>query len=155
EGWQPSSVHPDFRSSTRGSAVFQAIQDYFSDLRKGLVSAQPILIMLLDGNCHGANKRKKEVLTRAARYQLSPDQLLIEVPDRHIERWFLDEKALRAAVDDAIVVDMPVYKCQRAYYKNALRKAFRAADIFPLAGGVEYAADIMPHLMLDRPSCSD
>lgn len=156
EGLDPDFLSPDFRNSTggRGKAV-TSLKRYFLDIKKGLATADPILIIMLDGNCQGANERKQEILKYAESYGLSRDQLVVGIPDPHVERWFLDSKALQAGVDHSATATQIKYKCERDVYKKALLDSFSRAGIFPQAGGTEYADDIIPHMNLYNPACGD
>jgi hypothetical protein len=85
---------------------------------------------------------------------MGQDSIVARVPDPHIQRWFLDGAALKLGVGSAVAGALPRCKCEAGLYKKALRDAF-PAEIVPLAGGVEYAEDIMPHLDLMSPRCGD
>ena len=132
-----------------------SLRSYLGDVRRGRAIASPLLVILLDGNCTRSQERKRQVLEVAERYGLAGDQVVVGVPDPHIERWFLDGPALKKGVGPEAEVHAPHYKCERQRYKIALRDAFKPTGIAPLAGGVEYASDIVPHLALDPPVCGD
>ena len=156
EGWGPRVVRAEFRSSAHGrGAAMSALERYLRDARVGRAPVQPLLVILVDGNCERSASRKRAILRLAGAQGFPADAVVVGVPDPHIERWLLDGQALKAGVDPKIAVHVPKHKCERNRYKSALREAFRGADIHPPAGGVEYSADIVPHLDLERPGCGD
>ncbi|MHC4066546.1 MAG: hypothetical protein ACYSUI_18885 [Planctomycetota bacterium] len=156
EGGHHEAVQADFRSSAggRGKAL-SSLRQYLRDVRRGYVSARPILAVVLDGNCQESKATRRKVLELADDSGLAPDQVLVGVPDPHIERWYLDQHALQQGVNAEIRIQAPGYKCERGRYKAALRKAFEPAGITPLAGGVEFASEILPHMDLEHPACGD
>lgn len=70
-------------------------------------------------------------------------QLVIAVPDPHVELWYLaDRRAVARVLSERFAAEVPVHKCERGRYKTALRAAFRAGGVDPVSGGVEYGEEI-------------
>ncbi|MDE0228521.1 MAG: hypothetical protein OXJ62_06670 [Spirochaetaceae bacterium] len=83
-----------------------------------------------------------------------PAQLILAVPDPHIERWLLlDGAAFREVFGRGCRA--PDQKCSRDRYRQQLTDAIHQAGVVPILGGIEYAADIVRHMDLDRAARAD
>ena len=140
-------------SGGRGSVITE-LRRFLRDLGRGEVPPAPVLIVAIDGNCHGYPARSREIRDLAQRYSY-PGLLVCAVPDPHIERWYMsDPAALQRVTESSAPVTPPEYKCERARYKNALRDAFQQSGLVPLFGGTEYATDIVAAMDL-RVACGN
>ncbi|MGH8906621.1 MAG: hypothetical protein ACRD0K_08915 [Egibacteraceae bacterium] len=143
------------RSASGGIGVtLRQLRQYVRDLRDGVEQFMQVLIVAVDGNCQGFNERRKLIEQVVGdRY---PGQLVIAVPDPHVELWYLaDPDAPGRALGRAVPVQVPTYKCERARYKTLLREVFSAVGIQAPAGGIEFGDDIVAELDLDRACRND
>jgi hypothetical protein len=99
-----------------------------------------LLVLMIDANCKGwANVRRE--LEGAVDPRIFP-RCAIGCPDPHIERWCLADPQ---AVQDVLGIAGPADpgKCERALYKNLLRRTILAADQPILTTAMEYAPDLV------------
>jgi hypothetical protein len=115
-----------------------------------------MIVVATDANCSGLTERKRLVEeasngTASGRYA---SIVVAAIPDPHIERWLLlDSAAFKAVLGKGC--SAPDQKCQRDRYKQMLRNAVRDADVMPLFGGVEHAADIVNQMNLQAVEQAD
>jgi hypothetical protein len=144
------------RNATGGSGTTLAQLDRF--LRDARVGDQPrfdILVIAIDGNCHGYHERRREVEDHLERQQYE-GSAVIAIPDPHVERWYmLDPQALGQATETGVTIQAPRYKCERGYYKNALRATLREANLAAPLGGYEYGQDVASLMDLYSAGRSD
>lgn len=149
-------VASDVRNATGGKGrVSTELQHYLRDARVGRAPARPVLVVVIDGNCASYQARRQQI-EQAKERTGYPGTVVCAVPDPHIERWYLaDGEGFKLAVEGGQLPPLPVYKCERRHYKQALRQAFQGAGIEPQLGGAEYAAPIVSHLNLYRAGQAD
>ncbi len=120
----------------------KALAEFSQFVREERTSGD-ILVVAIDANCRRYVERRKEIL----RY-LQPEkawQVVCAIPDPHIERWYLGDPSAISKVfglETPLGVSLPRYKCDRDWYKNALRKAIENAGFIPQLGGAEYGQEI-------------
>lgn len=142
-------VHLDWRNAVRGHGrVVREFDDYLRDLtRQGI--RPDLIIVVTDANCSGLNERSRELERPGA-----PASVIKAIPDPHIERWLLLDGAAFSIVFGK-GCDAPDQICSRRLYKERLIAAINAAGIMPSLGGIEYAADIVRHMDIDRAMRAD
>ncbi|MCC7352742.1 MAG: DUF4276 family protein [Anaerolineae bacterium] len=142
-------VHHEIRNATGGrGTVLSELGRFLRDVRRERDRPYDLLVVAIDGNCHGYQERREEIRTFVARSQY-PGLVVYAVPDPHIERWYLaDPHGFQQALETAIVPQVPAYKCERGRYKQALRDAIRQTGIIAPLGGAEYGSDIASALDL-------
>jgi len=134
---QSKDVTIDTRNATGGAKLWGELKAFLRDLKQE-TSLPDILVVVIDGDCTPQERYKRA----EGLIQGQVPYYVIGVPDPHIERWYLeDTKALPQVLSDA-QPNPPCPKCQKDWYKNALREAIRAAGVEPLLGGAEYGGDI-------------
>lgn len=139
-----------WRSSVGGHArVVDAFGRYVRKIREGSESFPEFVVVATDANCIGHSAR-----TAAFDGFSCPFRLVLAIPDPHVERWLLlDGAAIRAVFGKGI--DAPDKKCERGRYKRMLSEAARASGESSTMGGIEYTAEIVRHMDLDRAARAD
>ena len=135
-------VNINERNATGGHAmVIRALRQYVRDLKAGVDNFLDILVVAIDGNCHGWSERRTQILSIVG--QGYPGMVVVAAPDPHVERWYLaDPCAVARSMGETAEADVPQKKCERGRYKAALRQAFVAFGIDPPLGGIESGDDI-------------
>lgn len=129
------------------------VRAYARDLRAGHAEFFEVLVVAVDGNCSGPPERRAQVERAVGGY---PGDLVVAVPDPHVECWYLaDTAGLSHVLEQTTPIDRPEYKCERGRYKRALREAFASVGVRPPAGGAEFGSDIAAVLDLDRAAQAD
>lgn len=146
---EAASVLVHVRNAEGGTGrVLTALRGYGQDLAGGTDSFLDVLVVALDGNCHGAPARQRAAETAVG--TAYPGQLVVAVPDPHVEVWYLsDPTALPQVLGEDFSAEVPPYKCERHRYKKALRQACRQAGVEPVAGGVEYGQEVAAAMDLE------
>ena len=142
-------VQLDWRSTVRGHGrVVQEFERFLRDLaRQG--GSPDLIVVATDANCVGLNDRVREI-----GHPDAPAPVVYAIPDPHIERWLLlDGAAFREVFGRGC--DAPDQKCSRDIYKQRLIEAIYAAGVTPLLGGIEFAADIVRNMDIDRAARDD
>ena len=143
-------VRLDWRNTTRGYG--QVVREFNSYLRAIERQGHPsprLIIVATDANCKGWNQRIREFGD-----PVSPAPIIHAIPDPHIERWLLlDGAAFKAVFGRGC--DAPDQKCDRYRYKQRLVHAIFDAGITPNLGGMEFAADIVQHMDMERTEQAD
>lgn len=144
------AVRLDWRNAVGGHGrVTAELDDFMRDLRRHGSPWPDLIVVATDANCKGINERVREVSHADA-----PAQLILAIPDPHIERWLLlDGAAFKTVFGTGC--DAPDRKCDRGRYKQRLIEAVHAAGTTPLLGGIEYAEDIVMAMDIDRASRLD
>jgi hypothetical protein len=133
-------IRPRSVRGGHGKALSE-LEQYLQDVQKQRQGSPDLLVVAIDANCKGSEAARQDIDGLVARYPGLYGCIAIACPDPHIERWYLaDGEAFRAAVGE--VPNVPPYKCERHYYKKALREAVIAAGQPTLLGGLEFAPDI-------------
>ena len=137
------NLYPEVRNATGGRGkVMDELRRFLRDVAREAQRPFDLLIVAIDGNCHGFQERRNEILA-VAKQTSYPGPTVCAVPDPHIERWYLaDTDALCQVLDITHVASAPSYKCERARYKKALRDTIRQAGVIAPLGGAEYGADV-------------
>jgi len=145
-------IHHDPRAVRHGSRALVELRAFFQELRHGAreggrITTPDVILVAIDSNCKGHRERAREIRKSLRLDDPFRDRVVIAAPNPHIERWYLaDEAALRRAVGLRKGVTIPPYKCEKDYYKNALRSALQSEGIQVLRGGVEFAEDIVKEM---------
>jgi len=135
------------RSAHGGAGrVLNQLKTYAARWKVGQESLPDGLIVALDANCQGYNRRRDLLDAPAANLK---DLLIHAIPDPHIERWLLlDGEAFKAVLGRGCKA--PDDKCEKQRYKRLLAEAVLEAGVQPLLGGVEYAEDIADRINVQR-----
>jgi hypothetical protein len=146
------AVSVEVRSATGGHGrVTREVKEFVRELRRDRTALPDLFVVARDANCEGYSARVKEITDAVTGYQ---GQMVLAVPDPHVERWLLlDSRAFREVLGHGC--RPPDQKCDRDRYKRLLDEAVRAAGIEPLLGGVEFAEDILRLMNLDRAGTAD
>ena len=135
----------------QGSRVWNELREYLKVLRNARATPDiypDMLIVVIDGNCKGTNKVRKDVEKLIRNYGLDGlFHLVVAVPDPYIERWFLeDEEALKRVLPGSQVPPIGGKKrCDKkskTWYKDRLKQWVKSAGVEPILGGIEYSEDI-------------
>ncbi len=133
-------IREEVRNATHGSRVWIELRQHLREVNRGELPMPDLLVIIIDGNCEKPTKVRKKVkeLAQEGRIPL----VVCGVPDPHIERWYLeDPQAWRQVLPGATVAHLR-RRCERDYYKNALRETIRQAGVEPSLGGAEYGQDL-------------
>ena len=140
--------------SARGGygAVLAELAEFVRDFQRDALQGADLLIISVDANCVGVNRRTTDVLGQI------PDSyreyVVVAVADPHIERWLLlDSQAFKMILGKGC--SAPAYKCARDHYKRLLIEAVFETGVTPLLGGVEYAEDLIAAMNLEAVSRLD
>lgn len=111
-----------------------------------------MVVVAIDGNCSPFAKARDRVLKSAE--SMIESRLVVASPDPHIERWYLADPK---AVFSVLGCDAPGLepKCERGYYKNALRDTIARGGHMALLGGTEMAADLIGNMDFYRAGKND
>jgi len=143
-------VRLDWRSAAGGRPqLVREFQRFLRDLQRQGDLDTAFVVVATDANCMGLNAREQEIAT-----QDSALPVVTAIPDPHVERWLLLDGAAFKAVFGA-GCDAPDMKCARDRYKEQLIQAMRKAGTAPSLGGIEYAADIVREMNLNRAGQAD
>ena len=144
------SVRLRWYSAVRGyGRVVQELSDYLRDMERQGAPWPDLIVAATDANCHGANAR----IASFGRLQV-PAPVVLAVPDPHVERWLLlDGAAFRRVFGRGC--QAPDQKCSRDRYKQLLTSAIFQAGVVPILGGIEYAAEVVQHMDVDRAMRAD
>lgn len=140
----------DWRNARHGhGAVAREFKEYLRDLQRQGAPEPDVIIVATDANCKGFNDRAKEFQDSAA-----SRQLILAIPDPHIERWLLlDGAAFKVVFGQGC--DVPDQKCSRDRYKELLITAILNTGIAPTLGGIEFAEDLVAHMDIGRAARVD
>jgi hypothetical protein len=140
QGISPDRIIHDVRNASGGRGkVLEEFRQFLDDLSRQSWTPD-VLVVAVDGDCVGYRQRREEI-RRLADQKGYRGFIACAVPNPHIERWYLaDPEPLQRIAGVQPVC--PRYKCQRDFYKQALRDVFRQAGFQPLLGGAEYGEDI-------------
>jgi hypothetical protein len=123
----------------RALAEFSRYQSAVKGMVGGL-SVPDLLIVAVDCNCSGENKKRAEI-EQIVDKALFP-RYAIACPDPHIERWYMaDPESFEAVVGAAIRPGL--VKCERSFYKQMLSNAIAQAGHPKTLGGKEFAEDLV------------
>ena len=144
------AVRLDWRSATGGRPLLvREFERFLRDLERQNGPAPDLVVIATDANCAGLAQREQEIPARNPAFPV-----VTAIPDPHVERWLLLDGAAFKAVFGA-GCSAPDMKCARDRYKEQLIQAMRNAGVAPSLGGIEYAADIVRHMNLDRAAQAD
>jgi hypothetical protein len=135
------------RSATGGHGrVISELKKYLHELERGKETVADLLVIATDGNCKGYLERMREMEEIAKKFRGS---IVYAIPDPHIERWLLlDSAAFKKVLGKGC--SAPVQKCERSLYKRILIESVRNAGFMPIAGGLEYAEQLVNEMDLDK-----
>ena len=152
EGFEPSL---QFRNVRGGAArAMQQFRAYQQLLEGGLLSGRhpDLLVVAMDGNCTTFPVKRDEIKRETK--ESVRHMLVSACPNPHIERWFLaDPDSFYQVV--GYRPDVVAEKCERNYYKEALRTAIQQGGHVPTLGGVEFASDLVARMDLYRAGKTD
>ena len=143
------AVRLDWRSAVRGHGrVVRELKQYLTDLTQQ--GGHPDLIVVAtDANCSGWQQRIRDIDVSA-----TVSQVVLAVPDPHIERWLLlDGAAFKSVFGKGC--DAPDRKCDRGRYKHKLFTSVRATGVVPRLGGIEFAEDIVRQMDIRSAARAD
>ncbi len=144
------AVRLDWRSATGGRPLLaKEFERFLRDLERQSGPSPDLVVIATDANCVGLNQREREIPARSLAFPVAT-----AIPDPHVERWLLLDGAAFKAVFGA-GCDAPDMKCARDRYKEQLIQAMRNAGVAPSLGGIEYAADIVRQMDLERAAQAD
>ena len=143
-------IELDWRNAIGGRPqLIGEFRRFLRDLRRQSGLGPDIVIVATDANCAGLGRREREIPTPGLACPV-----VKAIPDPHIERWLLLDGAAFKAVFGA-GCDAPDMKCARDRYKERLVRAIQGAGTIPNLGGIEYAADIIRAMDLERAGQAD
>lgn len=136
-------IEEEVRNATGGRGA--TLTELSRFLRENRDLRSHILIVAIDANCTRYTQRLQEILRRVRDAEIRW-QVVCAVPDPHIERWYLsDPSAIPRAFESESPpkMNLPRYKCERDWYKKALRQTIEnVAGFVPPLGGAEYGREI-------------
>ena len=135
--------HIVYNASGGKGRTMTELRRFLRDVERGIVPPTPVLVVAIDGNCHGYTEKHNEIRRVAEDYGYA-GQLVCAIPDPHIERWYMaDPGGLQQAIGARVRPVLPAYKCERGRYKRAILGVFADVGIKPLLGGAEYGNDVV------------
>ena len=140
--------------SVRGGhgRVIKELKQYQQNLQRYRENSPDLIIVGTDGNCKKPPEREREI-----NLAISDDfvHLVISaIPDPHIERWLLlDSAAFRTVFGRGCPT--PDQKCERDRYKRLLLNAIYEAGIALSSTDLEYIADLVKAMNLQRIEQTD
>ena len=141
-----SLIH-DVRSARGGSRIIKEFKNFLRDYSKAETIDIDFLVVAIDGNCKGYNKRINQLEGDIKPDHPFKNRVVYAVPDPHIERWYImDQKALRDGVGIAKAPDLPPYKCKKGYYKQVLNQTLKDSNVNSTLSGAEYAERIVDNI---------
>ena len=147
---QGVAVGLDWRSATGGRPrLVDEFERFLRDLERQSDTRPELVVIATDANCLGLNRREREIPSRSLAFPV-----VKAIPDPHVERWLLLDGAAFKTVFGA-GCDAPDLKCARDRYKAQLIRAIQGAGTTPSFGGIEYAADIVREMDLERAGQGD
>jgi hypothetical protein len=109
----------------------------------GAFSGADLVLVAIDANCSPPGEMRRQIREKIAA-ELG-DRTVIACPDPHVERWYLaDPPSLKLGVR------WKQQKCERDYYKQALRQSLADAGYVLTLGGIELAEEIVTAMDLFR-----
>ena len=111
-----------------------------------------VVVVAIDGNCLGFAEARADVQKLAI--PTFADRLVVASPDPHIERWYMADPQAVSKVLGREAPDLK-RKCERAYYKRALRDLIARSGRMPLLGGPETAPDLAENVNVYRAGRND
>lgn len=104
-----------------------------------------LLVVAIDANCSAPAAQQREI--RGATEPVFRDRLVTACPDPHIERWFMaDPASFKGAIGRG--PEVTTAKCERSYYKRLLVDTSRQAGHLTLAGGLDFAPELVATMVL-------
>ena len=142
-------VQLHWRSAVGGyGRVVAEFKAYQHELRHYRIRRVDAVIVATDANCKG-NKRREEFRGLA-----EDMDLVLAVPDPHIERWLLlDSGAFKKVFGRGC--SAPDQKCDRDLYKYRYAQSVHAAGMDAAFSGAEYAQNIVSEMNLARVASQD
>ncbi len=138
----------------RGGGSIRAYKDFLKQTSKRRYLDADLLLVGSDGNCNGFVKRKQQLLDVSK--GLTYPEVVLAVPDPHIERWYLlDGQALARAAGVPVEAVSPTVKCDKNHYKNLLNKTITDQGVIPPLGGAEYGSIIAKSMNLYDAGITD
>jgi hypothetical protein len=144
-------IEVEERNAVGGSGqVMTSLRSYVTDLAKGRAEYADVLVVAIDGNCHGVNERVGSIRATAEQAEFA-GQLACAVPDPHVEIWYLADGRAAAVVagSDTGQPALPQYKCEPGRYKALLEQVFLQSGQSPPLGGSEFGEEIATELDLE------
>lgn len=134
--------------------ILTEIKGFQLSIKTGAIpSGSPdLLLVLRDANCAKFSDIKKEIVAEIDN-SIFPF-FVVGCPDPHVERWLLiDSQAISQVF--GFSAEIPSYKCERDFYKNALKNIIRQAGWPITQDGIEYSHDIITNIHLHRAGKND
>ena len=131
--------------------VITELREYQQDFQHNDEDLPDLIIVGTDSNGKGFLQREREI--HQAISSLA-DRVISMIPKPHIERWLLlDSEAFKKVFDGSCSV--PNRKCDRYRYKRLLLQAIQDVSVVPLLGDIEYMADFVNAMNLQRMAQND
>jgi len=118
----------------------------------GLLARPDILVVAIDANCKRLPAARREIL--GSLQESFKPLTAIACPDPHVERWYVADPASFKTVV-GVAPRCARRKCERRYYKKMLSEAVTQAGHVSTLGGIEFAAELVEAMDLDRAAQSD
>jgi len=145
-------VGVDLRVDTRSARggfgrAMASYCEFIANLRAYVEPLPTLIVAALDANRIGLQARREEILAAAGEYA---DLVVPAVPEPYVERWLLlDSAAFKHVLGRGCSI--PDKASSREDYKRALLQACRDAGVSrPSMGGIEFGADIVKHMALNK-----
>lgn len=109
--------------------------------------APDIIVIVVDTNCSAYSEAVSGV-----KYKVQDDyehRTVVACPDPHIEAWYMSDLPSFHSVI-GIQPQIKMEKCERDYYKHALKQSVIKGGHAALLGGIEFAAELVTSMDLYR-----
>lgn len=149
------TVDVRIKSAINGKGrALKEFRNYLDDIQQLAQQLPDAIVVAIDANCKGYNKKKKEIDAQVPKNSSFKVPIIHAIPDPHIERWMLiDSKAFRGVFGKGC--SAPDRKCEKDKYKKALHDDIRNAGGVITLGWIEYAKDIITRIDIQHVEQQD
>lgn len=134
-----ATVHVRSSRGGHGKAVSE-FEAYQKRVVSGAVDLADIVVVAIDSNCTPINEAVAAIEGSVDDKLVS--RVVVACPDPHVERWYMaDLDSFEQIIGHRPSVS--TQKCERGYYKQALRTAITKAGHPVLLGGIEFAPELV------------
>lgn len=149
------SIRDDVRWAIHGSQVMVQLRRFLADAQRQPSLATDLLIVAVDGNDKGYQKKHREIQQEIAHAQFARP-FVCAIPEPHIERWYLcDPEALHLATGSSVQPRNLPNKGQRDMYKNEYRRIVKEAGLDINLDGYEHARAIVENMDIAHLGAKD
>jgi hypothetical protein len=106
-----------------------------------------LLVVVIDGNCKGWHQAHKAIASEVDKGVFA--RFCVGCPDPHVERWCMADPTTFARVIGQAPRPDPV-KCERAIYKQLLRRSIEEAGHTIISDVMEFAGELVQAMDLYR-----